>query len=357
MSEEYNRYRAEDLLAYTAGVLVQLGVPEDDARLGAWTLIHADLMGVDSHGIAHFAKGKGYVHGLRTGIVNAKARPRVMNETPSTALLDGDNGMGIIVACKAMELAIAKAREVGSGFVAVTRSRHFGMSAHYTLMAAAQDMIGIAMTNTVPSVAPTGGLEARMGTNPIAVAAPAATEPPFSLDMATSTVAAGKLELARLRGTDIPQGWAIDKDGNPTTDPYILGKGGFLLPLGSTLAGSSHKGYGLGVMVDVFSGVLSGLGTCRMIDLTTWEMAHFLGAWRIDAFRPAAQFKAMMDALIRDLRATKPAPGGERVWVPGEKEYYCERARRQKGIPLHPKVVAALVELGEEVGVPFPAPV
>ncbi|MHB9091626.1 MAG: Ldh family oxidoreductase, partial [Chloroflexota bacterium] len=309
MSEEYRRYRVEDLMRFMTRVLVKLGVPEADARLGASALARADLMGVDSHGIAHFAEGKGYVLGIKNDIINPKARPRIVHETPSTALYDGDNGMGIIIASKAMEIAIAKARAVGSGFVAVTNSRHFGMTAHYTMMAAEQDMIGIAMTNTLPSVAPTGGLERREGTNPIAVAAPAGEEPPFSLDIATSAVAAGKLELARLRGQRLPHGWAIDQNGNPTDDPTILSQGGMLLPLGSTPAQGSHKGYGLGVMVDIFSGVLSGLGTCRMIDTHTWEMGHFVGAWRIDAFRPAEAFKKMMDEFIRDLRATKPALG------------------------------------------------
>ena len=354
MAEEYQRYRAKALQDFVAGVLVHYGVPEEDARVGAWTLVHADLMGVDSHGVSHFAESRGYVGGLKAGVINPKARPHVVHETPSTALLDGDGGLGVIVASKGMEIAIAKAKAVGSGFVAVTKSRHFGMCAHYTLMAAAQDMVGLAMTNTVPNVAPAGGVEARLGTNPIAVAAPAGEEPPFSIDIATSAVAAGKLRLARLRGEDIPEGWAIDKEGNATIDAHILQKGGLLLPLGSTPVLSYHKGYGLGVMVDVFSGVLSGAGFCRMIDLDKWNMGHFLGAWRIDSFRPAVEFKEMMDRMIRDLRTAKPAPGVQRVLVPGEKEYYTEKERRQHGIPLHPNVVAPLAKLGAEVGVPFP---
>lgn len=354
MAEEYRRYRAEQLLDFVTDVLEKLGVPEEDARIGAWTLVHADLMGVDSHGVSHFAENRGYVGGLKAGVINPKAKPRIVYETPSTALFDGDGGMGVIVASKAMEIAIAKAKAVGSGFVAVRNSRHFGMSAHYTLMAAAQDMIGMAMTNTIPSVVPAGGIEARLGTNPIAVAAPAGEEPPFSVDIATSAVAAGKLRLARIRGESIPEGWAIDKEGNATIDAHILQKGGTLLPLGSTSVLSYHKGYGLGVMVDVFSGVLSGEGFCRMIDLDKWNMGHFLGAWRIDAFRPAVEFKSMMDQMILDLRAAKPAPGVQRVLVPGEKEYYTEKERRRNGIPLHRNVVAPLVKLGAELGVPFP---
>lgn len=352
--EEYGRYSAEQLSQFITGVLTKLGVPEEDARVGAWTLVHADLMGVDSHGISHFAESMGYVVGLKKGVINPQARPRIVHETPSTALFDGDSGLGVVVASKAMELAIAKAKQVGSGFVAVTNSRHFGMSAHYTLMAAEQDMIGMAMTNTIPNVAPAGGVEGKLGTNPIAVAAPAGAEPPFSIDIATSAVAAGKLRLARIRGLNIPEGWAIDKDGNATTDAHILQKGGWLLPLGSTPLLSNHKGYGLGAMVDVFSGVLSGAGFCRMMDPAKWDMGHFLGAWRIDAFRPADEFKAMMDQMIRELKATKPAPGVERVLVPGEMEYLTEQERRRNGIPLHPNVVAPLVKLGEELGVPFP---
>lgn len=356
MVEEFPRYRAEDLQQFTAEVLTKSGVPEDDAKAGAWALVHADLMGVDSHGIAHLATSKGYVPGLKAGIINPRARPRVIHETPSTALLDGDHGLGIVAASRAMEIAIAKARQVGCGFVAVTHSRHCGMTAHYATMALEHDMIGIAMTNTIPSVAPAGGLERRMGTNPIAVAAPAGEEPPFILDIATSVVAAGKLELARLSGRSIPEGWATDGEGNPSTDPEVLWKGGLLLPLGSVPALGSYKGYGLGVMVDIFSGVLSGVGTCRMLSLRTLEMGHFVGAWRIDGFRPAADFKAMMDELIRDLHATKPAPGCDRVLVPGEREHHIQTERKEKGIPLHPKVVAPLVQLGEEMAIPFPSP-
>lgn len=357
MSEQYERYRAEDLMDFETSVLVKLGMDVEDARIAAWTLTRADLLGVDSHGIAHFVDSKGYVLGLRQGIINPRAKPRIVHETPSTALMHGDGGMGIVNGTKAMQLAIDKAKQVGSGFVAVTCSRHFGMTAHYTLMAAEQDMIGIAMTNTVPSVAPTGGIERRIGTNPIAVAVPAGEEPPFSLDIATSAVANGKLELARIRGESIPEGWAIDRDGNPSTDPNVTKQGGMLLPLGSTPTLSSYKGYGLGVMVDIFSGVLSGVGYCKMIDLDLWEMGHFVGAWRIDAFRPVDEFKRMMDKMIRELRATKPAPGSKGVMVPGEKEHLTQQERRERGIPLHPKVVAPVVALGEELGIPFPRPV
>jgi L-2-hydroxycarboxylate dehydrogenase (NAD+) len=354
LAEEYRRYKADGLLAFTAAILVKAGVPEEDARLGAWALIHADLMGVDSHGIAHLATSKGYVPGLQAGIVNPRANMRITHETPSTALFDADHGLGIVAASRAMEVAIDKAQRVGCGFVAIANSRHCGMTAHYAMMALAHDMIGLAMTNTIPSVAPAGGLERRLGTNPIAVAVPADKEPPFVLDIATSVVAAGKLELARLRGAEIPEGWAIDQDGNPSTDPFVIRKGGMLLPLGSTPQMGSHKGYGLGMMVDIFSGVLSGMGTCRMLNLDTYEMGHFVGAWRIDAFRPAAEFKAMMDEFIRDMHSTKAAPGFKQVMVAGEREYYTERERRENGIPLHPKVVEPLQQLGDALGVTFP---
>lgn len=356
MTEQYKRYRTEGLLEFTTQVLMKYGVPEKDARLGAWALIHADLMGVDSHGIAHLATHKGYVPGLRAGMINTKANMKVVHETPSTALFDADNGLGIVAASRAMEIAIEKAEKVGSGFVAVTRSRHCGMTAHYATMALEHDMIGIAMTNTLPGVAPAGGIEKRMGTNPLAVAVPAGEEPPFILDIATSVVAYGKLELALLKGEPIPEGWVIDAEGNPTTNPKVAWEGGMLLPLGTSPALGSYKGYGLAVMVDIFSGVLSGMGTCRMLSRDTMEMAHFVGAWRIDAFRPAADFKAMMDALIRDLRSTKPAPGVKQVMVAGEREYRTEQERREIGIPLHPGVVEPLQKLGQELGVEFPQP-
>jgi L-2-hydroxycarboxylate dehydrogenase (NAD+) len=323
---------------------------------------------------------KSYVRGIRAGIVHAQPTMRIVYETPSTALFDADSAMGIIAASRAMEIAIDKAKRVGSGWVAVTHSHHCGMLAHYATMALEHDMIGVAMSNQFPYMVPAGGVERRLGSNPFAVAVPAGGEPPFILDVSSSVVAGGKLGLAKLQGKNIPEGWAIDRAGNPTTDPYILEQGGALLPLGSTPVLGSHKGYGLAVLVDVLAGVLSGIGTSHMlipdaspdvvemrasaIELrrkcglsvpdTAEEVGQFVGVLRIDAFQPTTEFKTMMDHLIRDLRTTQPAVGIERVRVAGEGKYLTEKERSQRGIPLHPKVVEPLVKLGAELGVPFP---
>ncbi|MBI4299762.1 MAG: Ldh family oxidoreductase [Chloroflexi bacterium] len=351
MSEEYRRFDHGRLRDFVAAAYKRLGLPSEDAVIAAEVMVHGDLMGIDSHGVAHLGTHFGYAPGLRNGTIKANPQIRVVHETPSTALIDGDGGLGLVVAHRAMEIAIAKAAQVGVGAVAVTNSRHYGAALHYAMMALPHDMIGISMTNTVPSVLPTFGRERMLGTNPISVAAPAGQEPPFLLDMATSVVAGGKLELARRKGELIPFGWAVDKDGKPTNDPFVTRQGGGLLPLGSTPELSSYKGYGLAVLVDILCGVLSGMGYSTMLSRTTGEMGHFFAAFRIDAFRPAADFKAMMDEMMRALRATPPVEGAERVLVPGEKEAEAERERLAKGIPLHPDVVSSLGKLALEIDI------
>ena len=244
------RYRAEDLRAFMAGVLERLGASTGDAAATADALVHADLRGVDSHGINMFTHNRAYVPGLRDGSVNRRPNRRILHETPSTALLDNDLGLGAAGATAAMELAIQKAGAVGSGFVAVTNGRHYGMAAHYAMQALPHGMIGLTVCNSRPYVAPAGGGEAMLGTNPIALAAPAGKEPPFVLDMATSAVAVGKLILARRTGKRIPRTWAQDAQGRTTDDPSAPWEGGWLLPLGGLPETSGYKGYGLAAMVD-----------------------------------------------------------------------------------------------------------
>jgi len=348
------RVPAEVLLRFTAGVFEKLGVPPADAAAAAEALVHADLMGIDSHGVARLATHPGYVRGLQRGLIAARAELRVEHEAPATALLDGGNGLGVVVATRAMELAIAKARAAGAGFVSAANTHHFGIASHYAMMALPHDMIGIAMTNAAPQVVPTFGRRAMLGTNPLSLAAPAGAERPFVVDVASSVVSAGKVDLVARAGGAIPDGWLVDREGVPTTDPGALRSGGALLPLGSRPELGSYKGYGLAVAVDVLCGVLSGAGYSSVLDATSWRTGHFLAALRIDAFRPAAQFKAMMDEMIRGLKAAEPAPGADRVYVHGEKELSTEEERRRLGVPLHRDVVASLRDLGAELGVPFP---
>ena len=348
----HRRYSADDLVEFTARVLRACGMPEADAAIGAEVLVDADLMGIDSHGIAHLATHGGYVPGFRAGHVNPTPAIKTLRETASTALLDADGAFGPLAGYRGMQLAIRKATEAGSGSVAVTNSRHFGAAGYYALMAVPAGCIGLALTNAGPWVAPAGGRRKMIGTNPIAVAAPAGSEQPFLMDIATSTVAMGKLEIALREEKSIPSGWSLDAAGMPTTDIELVYREGGLTPLGSTLITASYKGYALGQMVDVFSGILSGAG--YSMALARGVPGHFFSAWQVEAFLPLADFTAMMDEMQRTFRAAEPADGCERVLLPGQREFDTRRDREANGIPLHPSVYRTLDALGEEFGIPGP---
>jgi LDH2 family malate/lactate/ureidoglycolate dehydrogenase len=329
-------------------------MPADEARIGAEVLIDADLMGIDSHGIAHLATHNGYVPGFRNGNVNPTPDIKPVRETAATALLDGDRGFGPLVGYRAMQLAIAKAQEVGAGSVAVVNSRHFGAAGYYALMAVPAACIGLAMTNAGPWTVPTGAQKKMIGTNPIAIAAPAGAEQPFYMDMATSTVAMGKLEIALREQKPIPEGWALDGAGLGTVDiPTVYQQGG-LTPLGSTATTSNYKGYALGAMVDVFCGILSGAGHSMI--LPRGSAGHFFAAWQVEAFVPLDEFTNMMDQMQRTFREATPAAGFERVMLPGEREFEARRRREAQGIPLHTAVVSGLDTLAEELHLARPTP-
>jgi LDH2 family malate/lactate/ureidoglycolate dehydrogenase len=275
----------------------------------------------------------------------------VVSESATTALLDGDRGMGMVIGHRAMEMAVEKAKQAGVAMVGVRNSRHYGMSAYYAMLALPHDMIGIAMTNASRQVVPTFGREAKYGTNPLCFAVPTERELPFVLDMATTTAAAGKLELALRLGKPIPGGWALDEKAQETHDPRAAQQARKLLPLGGSREGGSHKGYGLGILVEILSGVLTGTVTALNVDQD--PRGHFFGAIRVDAFRPAREFKADMDRLIRDLKATPPAGNQERVYVPGEIEFETAAERAEHGIPLHGTVLQGLRQVGEELGISY----
>ncbi|MGH2586076.1 MAG: Ldh family oxidoreductase [Dehalococcoidia bacterium] len=350
----HRRYAARELIEFTTRVLVACGMPEPDARLGAEVLVDADLMGVDSHGIAHLPSHNGYAPGFRSGHVNPQPAVRTLRETPSTAQLDADRGFGPLVGYRAMRLAIEKAQAVGSGTVAVTNSRHFGAAGYYALMAVPEGCIGMAMTNAGPWVVPAGGQKKMIGTNPIAVAAPAGNEQPFSMDMATSTVAMGKLEIALREEKPIPDGWALDGAGQPTTDiPTVYREGG-LTPLGSTLTTSSYKGYALGQMVDVFCGILSGIG--HTMALPRGGAGHFFAAWQVEAFLSLEDFRATLDEMQRAFRDAAPASGHDRILLPGQREFETRREREANGIPLHAAVFTTLETLADEMNLSRPKP-
>ena len=359
-----SRVQAEPLRGFCVRVFQNMGIPEEDARITAEVLVAADLRGVDSHGVARLRR---YVNGLRDGMMIAHPEVQVVTETPATALIDAGAGLGQPVSYRAMQKAIQKALDLGAGFVTVRNSNHFGIAGYYAMMALEQDCIGISMTNAATLVVPTFGRDAMLGTNPISVAAPASQERPFVLDMATSTVPRGKLEVYNRLEKPIPPGWATDETGATTTDTgrvlenFKQRAGGGLLPLGGAgeLLGG-HKGYGLSLWVDVFCAILSGAAYANTVYPKTpdgkplpSEIGHFFGAWRVDGFRPVDEFKAAMDDLQQRLRNTPKAEGEDHIYIHGEKEHKEAERRSSGGIPLNPKVAADLRAIGEELGVEY----
>ena len=354
-------YSYQQLLAFTISVFKKIGCNDEQAATAARVLLSADLRGVDSHGVARLS---GYVRLWEVKRVNATPDIRIVHETPSTAVVDGDSGLGLVVAPFAMQVAIEKAKNVGSGWVSVENSNHFGIAGYHGMMALEHDMIGIAMTNASPLVSPTFSQEKLLGTNPICVAVPAGTEQPFVADLATTTAANGKLEILQRKNLDAPLGWVQDANGQPTTDAHAVKSGGALLPLGGDREHGSHKGYALGAMVDIFCGVLSGANYGPWVppfpayvpmpaSMPGKGIGHFFGAMRIDAFRPASEFKENMDTWLRRFRSAKPIPGEERVLVPGDPERETEAIRMKEGIPLIEPVAADLQQLAEKLGVSF----
>ena len=351
----------ERLLTFTISIFEKIGCPQKDARTAAIALLSADLRGIDSHGVARLI---GYVRLKEAGRANPTPDIRIIHETPSTAVVDGDSGLGLVVAPFAMQIAIEKAKNVGTGWVSVQHSNHFGIAGYHALQAVKEDMIGIAMTNASALVAPTFSIERMLGTNPICVAVPAGEEPPFVADLATTTAANGKLEILQRKNEAAPLGWIQDKEGRPSTDPHELKTGGALLPLGGDRDHGSHKGYALGAVVDILSAVLSGANYGPWVPpfpayvpmptgMPGKGIGHFFGAMRVDAFRPGDEFKHHMDNWIRRFRSATPAPGHEKVLIPGDPEREMEAERLQQGIPLLAPVVEDLKGLAAKLGVNF----
>ena len=364
MSNERVWVKVEPLKAFCGRVFDRLGVSRPDATIAVETLVAADLRGIDSHGVARLRR---YVKGLRDGVMVAQPEVKTIVETPATATIDAGGGLGQPVSYRAMQTAIQKAQEVGAGFVTVRNSNHYGTAGYYAMMALEHECIGVSMTNASVLVVPTFGRTPMLGTNPIALAAPAGEERAFVLDMATSTVPRGKLEVYRRQDKPLPLGWVADGTGTPVTDASavvgnLLGiQGGGLLPLGGageTLGG--HKGYGLALLVETLCAVLSGAAHADQVYPKTSDgkplpsnLGHFFGAWRVDAFRPADEFKAAMDDLIRRLKNAPKAAGQSRIYIHGEKEFEEAERRSHEGIPLDPAVAADLRAVGEELGVEY----
>ncbi|MBO9154896.1 Ldh family oxidoreductase [Chitinophaga sp. GCM10012297] len=351
----------EHLHAFTRDVFLKIGCTPEHAQLAATVLLSADLRGIDSHGVARLS---GYIRLWEAGRINPLPDIRIVHETPSTAVVDGDGGLGLVVAPFAMQVAIGKAKVAGTGWVSVRHSNHFGIAGYHAMMALEQDMIGMAMTNASPLVAPTFATERMLGTNPIAVAIPAATQPAFVADFATTTAANGKLEILQRKEQEAPLGWIQDKNGVPSTNPNELKSGGALLPLGGDREHGSHKGYCLGAIVDIFSAVLSGANYGPWAppfvsflplpaDPVGKGLGHFFGAMRVDAFRPAEEFKAHMDTWINRFRNAATAEGHEKVLIPGDPEREMQAERLEAGVPLLGPVVKDLGEIAMKFKIDF----
>jgi len=353
------RVQRDELEAFCQSVFEALTLSEADARVAAAVLVAADARGIPSHGVARL---KRYVRGLRTGLMLPDAPTDTLSDTPSSVLVCANGAMGAPVSARTMQSVIDKARVSGAAFGCVRDSNHFGIAGYYAMMALAEDMIGIAMTNSAPLAVPTFGRQIMTGTNPIAFAAPADEEQAFVLDMSTTVVTRGKIEVYDLLGKQLPEGWAVDGSGQTARtartvlDDLTERAGGGILPLGGAgeLLGG-HKGYGLSVMVDILCGVLSGGAFGRGLYDTPKSMArvaHFFGAIRIDTFRDPQVFRQDMDDLLRQLRESPATQGAERVYFAGQKEFEREAEALRLGVPVLRKTYEEIRAIGSQFGVP-----
>lgn len=338
-----------------------MGCNEHDSDIIAEVFLAAELRDQASHGMIRI---KEYYELWKAGRINVNPKVRIVHETPSTAVVDGDNAIGMVTAKRSMEIAIEKANIAGTGWVAARNSNHFGIAGFYAMMALKHDMIGICLTNANPLVAPTFSISRMMGTNPIAVAIPAMNHPPFVADFATTPIARGKLAIAEKKGEKVPFGFLQDKTGKPSDDPTILKSGGSMLTLGGDRIHGSHKGYCLSAIVDIFSAVFSGanfgpfvppcVAYLPVLDKKVGEgTGHFFGAMRIDAFQPAKEFKAKMDEWIDTFMSAKPADDEKKVLIPGDPEREAEKRNMKDGIRLVPAIKEDLILISGELGIEF----
>jgi LDH2 family malate/lactate/ureidoglycolate dehydrogenase len=349
MSARYDHARLFD---FAVQVLERLDVPVADAREVAACLIKADLRGVDSHGMVRLPV---YARRLEAGVVKARPAMQVTAAGAAAALVDGDNGLGPVVGARAVQTAVDLARAHGTGFVGVRNSNHFGPGAFYVERAAAADCLGLAISNAPPNMAPFGGKTRFLGTNPLAIAVPAGRHPALIFDASTSVVARGKIIVAAHQGESIPEGWAIDPEGHPTTDAAAA-LAGAVLPFGGP------KGSAISFIIDILCGVLTGAAFATHLntleDLSSVQnVGHVFAALRTDLFLPASAFRARMDLVLDLLKAAPAAPGGAgRVLIPGEIELAHEARNRRDGVPLSAAIAGQLAEYGARFDIPFPSP-
>ncbi|WP_419955592.1 Ldh family oxidoreductase [Neobacillus niacini] len=342
-----NRFDWEKLQQFCFQVFKNAGVSKENAETVAESLIQADLRGVDSHGVVRTAI---YIERIEKNMMNPFAVPTVESEDFATVLVNGNNNIGAVVGKKAVEIALEKAKERGAAIVGVKGSNHFGTGAYYALKAIEKDMILLVMSNASQTMPPTGGKRPFIGTNPLAIGVPAGNEPPFLLDMATSVVARGKIIVASQKGEEIPLGWAVDKDGIPTTNAEAA-LDGAVLPVGGP------KGYAISMFIDILAGVLTGAGFGKYVNnmYENWEkpqnVGHIFIAIDINRFIPIELFKERMDRYISEIKAEPKADGVEEILIPGELELRKTLERQQNGIELPDKVVKELYEIGKRYAV------
>ncbi|MDF2523734.1 MAG: lactate dehydrogenase [Clostridiales bacterium] len=350
MSNTVTYIPAQPLADYCSALFQSLGMSKEDALINTDNIIEANLTGVDTHGVTRMAI---YLERIRKGIVEANTNVKIISESPSTAVLDAGNGMGAVASKKAMELAIAKARDIGTAFVTVRNSNHYGTAAYFTKMAIKEGMIGFSATNGAARMAPWGSKDTYLGTNPFSLAVPAGEELPIIADMATSLVARGKIILAAKNGQSIPLGWAIDKDGADTTDAQKALEGN-VLPF------AGPKGSAIAILIEVMAGIMSGaLYGPNVRDMyedftNPTGVGHVFGAIDISRFMPMDQYCKLVDQMIREIKNTTPAQGVTEIFMPGEIELRKRQERLAKGIPVSPAILKELAEEGKKCGVLFP---
>lgn len=359
MSEEVVYMDAKRLEGFMRDVFIGLGVPKDDAEIIGKVLIASDLRGIDTHGIQ---RCKMYYDRIKEGIYEVKTKIDVLKDEKATALWDGNCGMGHVIAYKAMEKAIEKAKKYGLGAVAVRNSTHFGIAGYYSLMAEKEGMIGITTTNARPSIPPTFGAEPMLGTNPLTVGAPTDEKFPFCLDCATSIIQRGKVELYNRTGKPLPEGVVIDENGQSMRDPQkildkMLERKAALLPLGGPgEEKSGYKGYGYATIVELLSAALQdGIYLRDTLGIEEegqkrLKVGHFFLAINIDNFAGLDSFKKTTGNIMRDLRSARKVPGEEKIYTAGEKEYIAEQERGQKGIALNKSLQQDIKTMKEELG-------
>jgi LDH2 family malate/lactate/ureidoglycolate dehydrogenase len=360
-SSEYQRFSPAALHDFSMRMFLHFGVPEAEARTAADVLALSDIRGIDSHGVARLHT---YFEMLSIGRINPTPVVKIIREHKSVCTVDGDNGLGLVVGPRANQIAMDKAAEFGSGWVSVCNTNHYGIASYYSLEALKRDMLGWSMTTSTKLVAPLWGAERMLGTNPISIAFPGMNNPPIVVDLATSAVAYGKIEIAKRKNATVPKGWITSAKGELTDNPDDMINGGALLPLGSVREMGGHKGYALAAMVDILSAVLSGANWGPFAPPFALRqevpsrsvgkgIGHFFGAMEIAGFMDVNEFKQRIDEWIEVFRNTKPAAGTNGPLIPGDPEHQEQAIRTQLGIPLLPAVIEDLKDISKQTGIPF----